>query len=152
MGIMSHIVAVAAGLGMGYYVCKNEPCPKGPAQRIAALEEKYHSLPGQQGIVGPQDVSIDYVVDEKHGFKGYMFMDNSTGHQGVLVRSTLFGKGSYYLSYAGLEGDSATVTERVPLLNRSNLPLPVASEQESNQIAVSRLWRKFRSTVDDLVE
>lgn len=152
MGLISNALMLTAGLGIGYYACKNDACHTS-AQKIMALEQKYARMPSPQGIVGPKELSIDYVVDEKHGFKGYVFTDNGKGTEGVLVRSPLFGKDSYYVSYAAVEGGVQTPTEKIPLIRGADAGY--VSTPEESALSGSTLaswWRKVRNTVDEVVE
>ena len=147
MGFFSNTVMFAAGLGLGYYCCKSPSAQLTTSQRVAALEQKYGTLPGQQGIAGPRELSIDYVVDEKHGFKGYVFHDNASSNSGVLVRKELFGK-SYFFTYANVEGGVQAPTEKVSLI----CSIPLADVPQTKSDTVTSLWYRFRNTVDDVVE
>ena len=152
MGLISNVLMLSAWLGIGYYACKNDTCHSS-AEKIMALEQKYAKMPAQQGIVGPKELSIDYIVDEKHGFKGYVFTDNGKGTEGVLVRSPLFGKDSYYLSYAAVEGGVPTPTEKIPLIHGTDVGYVSApAENTLSGSALSSWWRKVRNTVDEVVD
>ena len=150
MGLISNVLMLSAGLGIGYYACKDDSCHSS-TQKIMALEQKYAKMPSQQGIVGPKELSIDYIVDEKHGFKGYVFRDNARGTEGVLVRSPLFGKDSYYVSYAAVEGGVQAPTEKIPLIHGTDVGYVPAVENKLEGSALASWWRKVRNTVDEVV-
>ncbi len=151
MGLISNALMLAAGLGVGYYFHNQRLAGTTPADKIAALEERYKDLQQQQGIVGPREIAVDYLVDKKNQFKGFVFTDRRSGNQGVLVQQKLFGKDNYFLTYAGLEGGIPTPTERVPLVATDGIPLS-QSLQEQEQLALRGWWRKVRGTIDDVME
>ena len=152
MGLISNVLVLSAGLGIGYYAGKNDSCHS-PTQKIMALEQKYAKMPSQQGIVGPKELSIDYIVDEKHGFKGYVFTDNGKRTEGVLVRSPLFGKDSYYVSYAVVEGGVQAPTEKILLIRGTDIGYGTApAENALERSALASWWRKVRNTIDEVVQ
>jgi len=155
MGILSMAASMALGIGIGigigYYSCNQRSAYTTPTEKIARLEEKYKDLRQQQGIAGPQQITVDYVVDQKHQFKGFVFTDRRSGRQGVLVQQKLFGKDNHYLTYAGLEGDVPLPTERVSLFAAAGLS-PSASLEHQEQFALREWWRKVRGTIDEVVE
>lgn len=152
MGLISNALMLTAGLSIGYYTCKNDSCHTA-TEKIIALEQKYENLPSQQGIVGPKELSIDYIVDEKHGFRGYVFTDNERETQGVLVRSPLFGKDSYYVSYAAVEGGVQAPTEKVPLLHGTDVGyFSTPADNDLSGSTLASWWRKVRNTIDEVVQ
>lgn len=152
MGMVMSAAMLALGIGVGYTICKKDTltCAATPSEKVAALEQKYQTMPQQQGIVGPQEISIDYVVDDKKGFKGYVLTDSKSGHQGVLVERPLWGQ-NYFLSYAVIEGGLPSPTERVSLLNRTEFP-PTVSIVDEKPVELSYWWKKVRNVVDDVME
>lgn len=151
MGLISNTLMLAAGLGIGYYAGNQRVAGTTPSDKIAALEEKYKDLRQQQGIVGPREIGVDYLVDTKNQFKGFVFTDRRSGNQGVLVQQKLFGNDNYFLTYTGLEGGIPTPTEQVPLVATTGIPLS-QSLQEQEQLALRGWWRKVRGTIDEVME
>lgn len=105
-GLIKVGVGAAIGLSIGYFTFKAdaEDCKGVYQKQMSELEEKYKSVPIPEGVAASKDFSLDYVVSEKGGFKGYVFTDNASGKQGVIAKSNVLGNRKYFFEYVPLDG------------------------------------------------
>ncbi len=105
-GLIKVGVGAAIGLGIGYFTFKAdaEDCKGVYQKQMTELEEKYKSVPIPEGVAASKDFSLDYVVSEKGGFKGFVFTDNASGKQGVIAKSNVLGNRKYFFEYTLLDG------------------------------------------------
>ncbi len=123
MGLFSDVALLGIGVAVGYYCCAQpriESCPGAYRGEIQKLQEKYGDKIAKHGILGPDEVGIDYVIAEKDGFQGYLLTDNFSGKQGLLVRGK-FGEQQVPM-YFPLERKVTSLTERVSLIQEGEEP------------------------------
>lgn len=144
MGLLSDAVLLGVGIGVGYLCCaqpKIESCPGAYQGEIQRLQEKYGDKIARTGIIGPDEVSIGYVVAEKDGFQGYLLTDNFSGKQGLLVRGK-FGEQQVPM-YFPLERKVTSLTERVSLIKE---------EEEPSTLGKVTSLSYWKSKVKEMVE
>lgn len=117
---MSQVIGFLAGVGIGvggYHLMSKpttERCTAMYQSEITDLEQKYASIPTTSGVAGPKDFSIDYVVSDKAQFKGLVFSDNSTGRQGFVTKTEVFGRTSLGLQYEKVDDLLQSANAQVP--------------------------------------
>ncbi len=116
MGLISNTLMLGIGLGTGYVFWHPtiDNCKEMYDRKVSVIEEKYASVP-RQGLVGPRDVSIDYVVAEDEGINGVVITHNRSGKQGMLVERQLLFQDNYRLDLEPLD-KSLNPDERIPLV------------------------------------
>ena len=123
MGLISKTLIFGAGLACGYMlwhtgvdnlqsVYRSEI-----GKKVTGIEEKYSAM-NTQGIVGANDLSIDYVISESEGIKGLMFTDNKNGEQGVLVKRPVLFQTGDHLEYVPVGHRMNSLTEKVPVFGK----------------------------------
>jgi hypothetical protein len=116
MGLISNTLMLGIGLGAGYVLWHptTDNCKEMYDRKISVMEEKYASVP-RQGLVGPRDVSIDYVVAEDEGVNGVVITHNRSGKQEVLVERQILFQDNYRLDLEPLN-KSLSPDEKISLV------------------------------------
>ncbi len=132
------------GLGVGYVLWHptTDNCKEMYNRKISVVEEKYASVP-RQGLVGPRDISIDYVVAEDEGINGVVITHNRSGKQEMLVERQLLFQDNYRLDLEPLD-KSLNPDEMIPLVG-SNFSLPT----EDNANDYSQITNRFVDKLKD---
>lgn len=144
MGLISNTLMLGIGLGAGYVLWHptTDNCKEMYDRKVSVIEEKYASVP-RQGLVGPRDVSIDYVVAENDGINGVVITHNRSGKQGVLVERQLLFQDNYRLDLEPLD-KSLNPDEKIPLVGGN-----IISPKENNANDYSRMADKFVDKIKD---
>lgn len=105
-------IGAAIGFGAGYVAFKadTKDCAAVYASAMTKMEETYKGIQTTPGVASPNDLSIDYVVNKDPEFKGLVFTDKSSGKQGVVSKTNIFGNSTakYCLDYGDLEAVTKT--------------------------------------------
>ncbi|MBI2662392.1 hypothetical protein HYX11_02955 [Candidatus Woesearchaeota archaeon] len=100
-------MGIASGLGIGYVAFKadDQKCEEVSRKKLSGVEEKYKGMQTTSGVASPNDIGIDYMISKDPEFKGLVFTDKSSGKQGVVSKTLVFGNAvpKYCLDYADLE-------------------------------------------------
>lgn len=144
MGLISNTLMLGIGLGVGYVLWHptTDNCKEMYNRKISVVEEKYASVP-RQGLVGPRDISIDYVVAEDEGINGVVITHNRSGKQEMLVERQLLFQDNYRLDLEPLD-KSLNPDEMIPLVG-SNFSLPT----EDNANDYSQITNRFVDKLKD---
>jgi len=115
--ILLFVAGAASGLGAGYVAFKPnaDRCEGFYKTELAAIEQKYESIPPTPGVAAPKDMGLEYVVSEGAQFKGLLFTDFGSGKQGVVTKNQIFGSTNYSFVYADVSQVTGAATAKVEL-------------------------------------
>jgi|GEM_PF-5353997 len=125
MGILSESFLFVAGSAAGYALCYNcHTTPLGikssSSQDLTIIEQKYSTINSPERVIGPKDISIDYLVSQPNNFRGFVFTDNNTAQKGVLAKVQVYGSLQQTFMYVALDKE-LTQTEKVPIIQQGKI-------------------------------
>jgi len=109
MGLITKTIVglglLGTGLAVGHYYGAQSKAVSSE-QSISSIEQ----LPVPRNVIGPQEITLDYVVSQS--FTGLLLTDKQNSHQGFLYRAPLVARSGSRLLYMELDtplSDSAKV-------------------------------------------
>ncbi len=125
MGILSETIVFVAGGAAGYALCYNIHTAKideksTSSQDLTTIEQKYSTINSPERVIGPKDISIDYLVSQPNNFRGFIFTDNNTAQKSVLAKVQVYGSLQQTLMYVALDKE-LTPTQIVPIIQQGKI-------------------------------
>jgi len=147
MGILSEaalgIGALAAGYTLCYYTQTN-PIIKSSSD-LQETHQQYSTIQNAGPVTDLNDLSIDYIVSEKNNFRGFVFTDNATKKQGLIVK-TSFLNNNTALNYIPLGVSLEPIDAKIPLSY-----IPQNSNSEKKEVE-NNLWEQGRKIIEKTKE
>ena len=145
---LKKVLGIGIDLGAGLYAPGSDYCTANLAQQIRNVDLKSKDSTGdstgysKNGVMGPNELKIDYVRNDDERFSGLVLTDVQSGLSGVLIRhQSLVGPSlEFYLLDREIKP-----TEKVPILDQTNI-------DDSYHTRTREFWNQFKGWIDDKVK